>query len=297
MLINSHNRRNYVAIVFLSLLSFFAKADLSFDSLKNNRVITFSYIDGEFPFSYTLAGKPTGIAVDLCKSVAEHIGKELGGKLQIKWIKVPPAARFQSLINHQSDIECSNITNTIERQKYLLFSVPYFYASTTFMSHKFSHISSKKVLSGHTVFVTSGDIAVQALAELNNKLSHSLSIHLTQSAQHGFELLDSSNNSVFVADDVLLYSLRAMCSHPEEYEISNDNLLDAQPFALALPYQSVDLHKEVNNAMLEIFSDGEFSKMYNKWFLSSISPYNISINMPMSEKLKQDMAKMSNTSN
>lgn len=284
----------YVVIMFASLLSFFAKADDLIQNIKNSHSITLSYLDGEFPFSYTLAGKPTGVAIDLCESVAQHISKEMGGTpLQIKWIKVAPAARFQSLINHQSDIECSNITNSIERQQYLLFSIPYFYASTAFISHKANHLSNTKVLSGHTIFVTSGDIAVQAVTKLNTKLGYSLFTHLTQSALSGFEDMKLTDNSVFVADDILLYSLRATSSNPEEYALSNDNLIDAQPFALALSHESRTLQKEVNNAMMEIFAEGEFNRIYNKWFLSRIPPGNILINMPMSEKLKKDIAKWS----
>lgn len=283
----------YVVIVFVSLLSFFAKADDSINHLKDRHSITFSYLDGEFPFSYTLTGKPKGIAIDLCESLAEHIGKEIGTPLAVKWIKVVPAARFQSLMNHQSDIECSDITNTIERRQYLLFSIPFFYASTAFISHKSNHLDNTNVLSGHTVFVTSGDIAVQAVTKLNAKLGFSLFTHLTQSAFSGFEDMKSTDNSVFVADDVLLYSLKAISPTPDDYVISNDNLIDAQPFALALPHESFALQKEVNNAMMEIFSTGEFDRIYSKWFLARIPPDNTLINMSMPSHLKQDIAKWS----
>lgn len=272
----------YIVIVLVSFLSFTTIADDAINTLKNRHSITFSYLDDEFPFSYTVEGKPTGMAIDLCESIAQRLGKNIGGKpLQTKWIKVPPAARLQSLINHRSDIECSNITKTIERQKYFLFSLPYFYTSTTFISHKTNHIINKKMLFGHTIFVASGDIAVQAVAKLNEQLGNSLSYHLTQSAQSGFEHMKSTDGSVFVTDDVLLYTLKATSSNPEEYTISNDNLIDAQPLALALSHDSLDLQKEVNKAMLEIFSEGEFNIIYNKWFLSRIPPDNILINLPM----------------
>ncbi|MCE0801915.1 transporter substrate-binding domain-containing protein [Buttiauxella sp. S04-F03] len=282
----------YVVILFFSLFSFIVRSDDSITNIKNNHSITFSYLEGEFPFSYTLAGKPTGIAIDLCKSVAEHLGKELGGKpLEIHWIKVSPAARFQSLLTHKSDVECSNITNTSDRRQFLLFSMPYFYASTAFISHKEDHLGSIKMLSGHTIFVTSGDIAVEAVAKLNVRLGYSLFTHLSQSAVSGFEEMKVTNNSVFVADDVLLYSLKAASAKPGCYNISQDNLIAAQPFALALPRQSITLQKAVNNAMMEMFFTNEFDKIYNKWFLSPVPPDNILINMPMPARLKQEIAK------
>lgn len=292
MLIKMRREMKFIIIILVSFLSFTANADDAINTLKDRHSITFSYLDNEFPFSYTIAGKPTGMVIDLCESIAQHLGKNIGGKpLLTKWIKVPPAARLQSLINHESDIECSNITNTIERQKYFLFSIPYFYSSTTFISHKNNHILNNKMLFGHSIFVASGDIAVQAVAKLNEKLGYSLSYHLTQSALSGFEHMKSTDGSVFVTDDVLLYTLRATNSNPEEYTISNENLIDPQPLALALSHDSLALQKEVNKAMMEMFSDGEFTRVYNKWFLSRIPPNNILINLPMQIKLKKDISK------
>jgi glutamate/aspartate transport system substrate-binding protein len=292
MLIKMHHPMKCIVLVLVSFLSFTTDADDAITTLKDRGSITFSYLDDEFPFSYMLAGKPTGMTIDLCESIAQRLGRDIAGKpLQVKWIRVPTAARLQSLVNHRSDIECSNITNTIERQKYFLFSVPYFYSSTTFISHKTNHILNKKMLFGRTIFVSSGDIAVQALSKLNEKLGNSLSYHLTQSSQSGFEHMKSTDGSVFVTDDVLLYSLRATSSNPEDYIISNDNLIEAQPLALAFSHDSVALKKAVNKVMVEIFSDGEFNRIYNKWFLSSIPPDNILINLPMQKRLKQYISK------
>lgn len=281
-----------VVILFLSLFSFIVRSEDSVNNIKNSHIITFSYLEGEFPFSYTLAGKPAGIAVDLCKTVAAHIEKELGvAPLQVKWIKVSPAARFQSLLTHKSDVECSNITNTNARRQFLLFSIPYFYASTAFISHKEDHLANIKMLSGHTIFVTSGDIAVEAVAKLNVRLGYSLFTHLSQSAVSAFEEMKVTNNSVFVADDVVLYSLRAASVKPACYDISRDNLIASQPFALALPRKSIALQKIVNNTMMELFITGEFEKIYNKWFLSRVPPDNVLINMSMPSQLKRDILK------
>lgn len=288
----------YIVIMLASFLSFFTTADDSLNNIRTRHSITFSYLDGEFPFSYTVSNKPTGMAIDLCERIAQHLGKNIWGKpLQVKWIKVAPAARFHSLIKHSSDIECSNITNTIERHKYVLFSIPFFYSSTTFMSHKTNHIINMNMLSGHTIFVTSGDITVHAVMNLNAHLGYSLFTHLSQSATSGFDELKTTDNSVLFSDYVLLYALKAASSNPEEYVISNDNLIPEEPFALALAHESESLQKEVNKAMMQIFSEGEFNKLYNKWFLLPIPPNNLVINMPMPEQLKKDIARSFNVVN
>lgn len=286
------NPIRHVMVLLLGLNAFFVKAADSVNHFSISHNLTFSYLEGEFPFSYTRAGKPAGMSIDVCEAIVQQISADTGGEpLKINWIKVTPAARFQSLLNHSADIECSNITNTPERRKFLLFSLPYFYASTTFISHKENHLTSTKMLAGHTLYVTSGDIAVAAITKLNVKLGYSLYTHLSPSAQSGFQSMEATDNSVFVADDVLLYSLRAIHSRQNEYQISRDNLIDEQPFALVMRPESTDLQKLVNKAMVEIFSSGQFETLYNKWFLSPVPPDNILINMPMPPKLKQDIEK------
>jgi glutamate/aspartate transport system substrate-binding protein len=63
-------------------------------------------------------------------------------------------------------------------------------------------------------FFTSGDIAVQAVAKLNIRLGYSLFTHLSQSVVLEFEEMKMNSNSVFVADDVVLYSLKATSVKP-----------------------------------------------------------------------------------
>ncbi|MRT13247.1 hypothetical protein GJV07_13200 [Enterobacteriaceae bacterium RIT711] len=84
-----------------------------------------------------------------------------------------------------------------------------FYAYTAFISHKEDRLVSIKMLSGHTIFFTSGDITMQAVAKLNGRLGYSLFTHLSQSVALEFEEMKMNSNSVFVADDVVLYSLKA----------------------------------------------------------------------------------------
>lgn len=44
-----------------------------------------------------------------------------------------------------------------------------------------------------------------------------------------------TNNSVFVADDVVLYSLKATSLKPARYDISRDSFITSQLLAFVLP--------------------------------------------------------------
>ena len=140
-------------------------------------------------------------------------------------------------------------------------------------------------------FFTSGDIAVQAVAKLNIRLGYSLFTHLSQSVVLEFEEMKMNSNSVFVADDVVLYSLKATSVKPAWNDISRDSFITSQPLAFALPRKSIALQKSANNAMKELLFTGDFERIYSKWFLARVPPDNALIHMSMPSQLKQDILK------
>lgn len=267
------------------------------EKIRQTHTIRFSYIDDQYPFSYTLMEKPVGMAIDLCRKVASNIEHDLGVKpLHIQWIKTTSAARFQMVLNHEADIVCSNLTDTPSRRTKLLFSDPFFYSSTAYIFHKKSHLEKKELLSGHTVYVTSGGVAMPELIRLNAHLHYSFLIHLSQTPDSGFNNMKNNENSVFVADDILLYSLMLKYTPPGEYEISNDRLNNDQPFALASAKDSIYLQKKTNETLHDLFDSGEFEIIYKKWFLTPIPPENILLNIPLSTTLRNDISRIQHTS-
>ncbi len=263
------------------------------ENIRETHTINISYIDDQYPFSYTLMEKPVGMAIDLCRKVASHIENDLGIKpLHIQWIKTNPAARFQMVINHKSDIECSNLTDTPTRRAKLLFSEPFFYSSTAYIYHKKAHLEKKELLSGHTIFVTSGGVAMPEVTLLNAELHYSFFIHLSQSSVSGFHNMENNDNSVFVGDDILLHSLMSKYSTAGEYEISSDRLSEVQPFALVSAKGSVYLQEKTNETLHDLFNSGEFEKIYKKWFLTPIPPENVLLNVPLSTNLRNDIARI-----
>jgi len=95
------------------------------------------------------------------------------------------------------------------RRKFILFSIPYFARIQHLFHIKRSISQASKYCPAILFFVTCGDIAVQAVANLNVRSGYSLFTHPTQSAVSEFEEMKMTNNSVFVADEVVLYSLKA----------------------------------------------------------------------------------------
>ena len=69
-------------------------------------------------------GKPAGYSVDLCTRIAASVAKELAlPNLQVKWVKVTPANRIQSVVNGTVDLECGSTTASLSRQEQVDFSL------------------------------------------------------------------------------------------------------------------------------------------------------------------------------
>ena len=99
------------------------------------------------------------------------------------------------------------------------------------------------------------------------------------------------NNSVFVADDVVLYSLKATSVKPERYYISRDSFITSQLLAFVLPRKQIAIQKIVNNVVKELLITGDFERIYSKWFLVRVPPDNFLIHMSMPSQLKLDILK------
>ena len=83
----------------------------------------------------TRATRSTGYAVDLCYLVADAVKATLGlDRLEVKLVPVTPSNRIQSVLSGSIDLECDTMTNNLERQKVVAFSVTYFVAANRFVS-------------------------------------------------------------------------------------------------------------------------------------------------------------------
>ena len=63
--------------------------------------------------------------------------------------------------------------------------------------------------------------------------------------------------------------------------------LGAEPIALVLRKDDPAFKTAVDDSLRKLMKSGDVEKLYNKWFMSPIPPSNTSLNLPMSDALKQ----------
>ncbi|WP_333938835.1 transporter substrate-binding domain-containing protein [Bradyrhizobium sp. CCBAU 45389] len=58
-----------------------------------------------------------------------------------------------------------------------------------------------------------------------------------------------------------------------------------------------DFKKVVDDVLSSLMASGDFTKLYNKWFMAAIPPKNINLEFPMTEALKERVAHPSDVVN
>jgi len=81
-------------------------------------------------------GMPVGYSIDLCKLIVTDIKNRIGGDVDIEYVPVTAAERFDALSNNRIDILCGSTTKTITRSELVDFTQLTFVTGAAFMTLK-----------------------------------------------------------------------------------------------------------------------------------------------------------------
>jgi ABC-type amino acid transport substrate-binding protein len=285
-----------VASIAASLLfaSTGAQAADTLAKIAQSGKITLAYRESSVPFSYLEGpGKPIGIAVDLSNAVVEAVKKKLNKPdLQVALMPVTSQNRIPLITNGTIDLECGSTTNNTARGKEVAFAINHFYTGTRLLVKKSSNIKNYADLAKKTIASTTGTTNVLVMRKYNIEKNLGMDIVLGKDHADAFLLLESDRVVAFAMDDILLYGLIANAKTPGDYEVVGDSL-QVEPYACMLPKDDPAFKKLVDDTFAGLMKSGEFEKLYNKWFMQTIPPKNVPLNLPMSPQLKENLKALS----
>jgi glutamate/aspartate transport system substrate-binding protein len=261
--------------------------------IKDTGVINIGYRDSSIPFSYLDDNqKPTGFAIDICLKIVEAVKKELKlDKLAVEFNPVTSSGRIPLLANGTIDLECGSTTNNPDRLKQVAFTNTHFLTATRFISKKSSHLNSIEDLKGKTVASTSGTTNIRQLTETN--AARNLGINIVPAKEHAesFLMVETDRAVAAVLDDILLASFAAGSKDPDAYVISTDAFSRPEPYGIMLRKDDPAFKKVADDATAALYQSEEGQKLYAKWFLESIPPKGLNLNVPMGAELKKAFAR------
>ena len=255
--------------------------------------ITLAYRESSVPFSYLSGGKPVGIAVEISNAVAEAVKKAVNKPdLKVNWQAVTSQNRIPLMVNGTIDLECGSTTNNTTRAKDVDFAINHFYTGTRLLVKRSAGIKNYADLKGKTVAITSGTTNLQVVRKANADQNWGLEIVMPKDHADAFLLVESGRAAAFAMDDILLFGLIANAKNPADFEVVGD-ALQVEPYACMVRKNDPEFKKLVDGTIGGLMKSGEFTKLYDKWFMQPIPPTNSALGLPMADALKQNLVDLS----
>jgi len=266
----------------------FAVAAQTLERIEKSGSFTIAHRESSVPFSYLLPNQaePVGLAVELCKRVAEAVQRELKLKsLKIRYLPVTSSTRIPAIVEGKADIECGTTTDNKERREQVSFSHHHFFGAIQILARTSTGIQSWSDLDGRRVVFSKGTSTQGVLAK--DARTASLSYTTLEAKDHAesFEWLSAGKADAFVLEDVQLAGMRASAAKPADFALVGQRLT-IEPYALMMAKGDVRFQRLVNRELEQIYRSGEYATLYKRWFESPIPPKQINFDLPMSNLLR-----------
>ncbi|GAC1528644.1 MAG: glutamate/aspartate ABC transporter substrate-binding protein [Ramlibacter sp.] len=278
----------------LALVAVGVSAQETLKKVVDNNKITLAYRESSVPFSYLAGpGKPVGFSVELSEAIAAEVKRATNKpNLEIAWQSVTSQNRIPLLSNGTIDLECGSTTNNSTRAKDVTFAINHFYTGTRLLVKRGSGIRNYADLKGKTIATTAGTTNFQVLRKYNQDKGLGMEI-LTGKDHDDSKLLVASGRAVaFGMDDILLFGLKANDRNPADWDVVGD-ALQVEPYACMLRKDDPQFKQLVDRVIGGMMKNGDFEKLYTKWFTAPIPPKNVNLQLPMAPDLKQNLKDMS----
>ena len=195
-----------------------------------------------------------GFDMDLIRAV----GQEMGYKVEISNLNFD--GLIPALEAGNIDIAVSGMTINEERQKKVLFSDPYYQSGLSIIVAKDNDaIKTFKDLEGKKVAVQIGTTSAMEVKKLSNVEVK----EFNSSADTFMELrakgVDAVVNDRPVNDYYIMQSGETSVKRLDE-------LLTSEDYGMAISKNNAELQKQVNDALKKLHENGEYDKIFAKWF-------------------------------
>jgi ABC-type amino acid transport substrate-binding protein len=245
------------------------------DTARQAKALRIAYREDAPPFSFTDdAGLPTGFMVDLCKSVAKHIGEQLNiNNLKVAYVLVTAENRFDAIENGKADLLCEPTSETLSRREHVDFSIPTFVDGASLLVGGDAP-GDFRALSGKKIGVLAGTTTEQGLRDTLASANIAAEVAPAKTHLDGLAMLDKGEIVAYFADRAILTYLASKSSDASKLRLA-DNYFSLEPYALALPHGDEDFRLAVDRALSHIYRSGEIGVVFAHTFGNEMQPSDI----------------------
>ncbi len=205
-------------------------------------------------------GRIEGFDIDMVKAVSQAIFGD-ANKYQLKVITA--AQRIPSLEQGDVDIVVRNMTITCDRWKQIAFSSEYYRAGQKILVRKGSKAKAITDLNDQAVCAPRGTSSMDNLM----KLAPEAEAVGSDSHTGCLVLFQQGKVDAITGDDTVLAGLAAQDPYAV---VPEQKAFTAEPYGIAFNADDVDFVRFVNAKLAEMRSDGEWTRIYNRWLADSL---------------------------
>ena len=252
--------------------------------IQSSGKVVLGVLESSPPMSFALGSERryVGYHVELCEKLVAQIVP----KAKVEYMAMTPQNSLPLVQNATVDLGCGPKTNNLARQKEVAFAYTTYVSQVRMAVRADSGITSFKQLDGKNISASARPTAGQSRRKFARDNNVALPTSLGKDQFESFLMLESGRAEAFAIDDNLLAGLIASSKNPTGYKIVGE-VLGVEPIAILMRREDPDFKKAVDIALGEMMKSGEVAKVYDKWFLQRIPPSGKSLNLAMSDALKQ----------
>jgi polar amino acid transport system substrate-binding protein len=209
-----------------------------------------------------LTGEIEGFDIDMVKAVAEAI---LGDENLYQLKVITAAQRIPALEKGDVDIVARNMTITCDRWEQIAFSTEYYRSGQKILVRKGSKAKSVADLDGQKVCAPKGTSSMDNLIKEAPK-----AIPVAADNHTGcLALFQQGEVAAITGDDTVLAGLAAQDPYAV---VPAQRAFTAEPYGLGFNKDDVDFVRFVNARLAQMRSDGEWTRIYNRWLREALGP-------------------------
>lgn len=208
------------------------------------------------PFVYVdESQKLEGFEIDLLRAIAKENG------LNVEFSDMPFDALLPSVLTEQVDVAISCISMTEDRAQIVDFVGPYYNAGLNVLIPKEyqNKIKNSFDLNGKKICVVSGTTC----EDYANTREGSEVIKFS-SEEESFNAVEERKCDLLISDAPLIDYL-FMKQHPDKY-YKFENNLTSEDFGIMTSKLRPELRDKIESGLKKIEKNGEYDKLYKKWF-------------------------------
>jgi putrescine:ornithine antiporter len=261
-------------------------AAMTLDRIRAAGKIKIGYRTDARPFSFKdESGNPAGFTVALCTAVADAIKADLAlPQLAVEWVPVTAQDRFQILKDGGIDLLCGADTETLGRRKDVAFSTPIFPGGIGALVRADAPPRLTEVLTGQklvqqpqwranagqflqtqTFAVVAGTTTQDWLAKKLNDFQVNAKVNAVDGYAAGVQSVLDRKSNVLFGDRAILLDAAARSATPGALVVLQHNYT-FEPLAIGVARGDDDMRLAVDKTLSRLYSSGEISTLYAKWF-------------------------------